>query len=158
MPTKAKPSDSDIIQPLCAVFRRFLKARGLKFTAERATILDAVLSKEGVFEVDELLFEMHQAGQRVSKATIYRTIKHLVEAQIIQEVLLDSRQAHYQLIFGRQPKDHLICMETGKIIEFNDDALERLRNRIAKEHGFEAVGHRFLIFGVSKETGDNGSE
>ncbi len=155
MPANAKTNDSDIIQPLCAVFRRFLKSKGLKFTAERATILDAVLSKNGVFEVDELLFEMHQAGQRVSKATIYRTIKHLIEAEIIQEVLLDSRQAHYQLIFGRRPMDHLVCIETGKIIEFNDDALDKIRSRIAKDHGFDAIGHRFLIYGVSKDAGDD---
>ncbi len=145
---KAKAETDPIIQPLCAIFRRFLKKRGLKFTAERATILDAVLAKDGVFEVDQLLFEMHQAGYRVSKATIYRTIKHLVEAGIIQEVLLDSRQAHYQLIYGRKPMDHLVCMETDRIIEFHDKALARLRERIAREHGFKAVGHRFLVYAV----------
>ncbi len=142
-------SDNAILEPLCAIFRRFLKKRGLKFTAERATILDTVLSKDGVFEVDELLFEMHQAGYRVSKATIYRTIKHLVEAGIIQEVLLDSRQAHYQLIYGRKPMDHLVCVDSDEIIEFHDDALIEIRDRIAKQHGLTAVGHRFLIYGVN---------
>jgi Fur family ferric uptake transcriptional regulator len=150
---KSDPSDTSIIQPLCAIFRRFLKKRGLKFTAERASILDAVLSKDGVFEVDQLMFEMHQAGHRVSKATIYRTIKHLVESGIIQEVLLDSRQAHYQLIYGRKPMDHLVCMETGDIIEFHNDELAKLRDRIARDHGYKAVGHRFLIYGVSPEAG-----
>ena len=147
---KADTQDA-IIQPLCAIFRRFLKKRGLKFTGERATILDAVLAKDGVFEVDQLMFEMHQAGYRVSKATIYRTIKHLVESGIIQEVLLDSRQAHYQLIYGRKPMDHLVCMETGRIIEFHDDELAKIRARIARQHGLKAVGHRFLIYGVSPD-------
>ena len=150
-PRSPKEKNDQPLQPLCAIFRRFLKRRGLKFTAERAMILDAVLTRNAVFEVDELLFEMHQAGHRVSKATIYRTLKHLVEAGIIQEVLLDSRQAHYQLIYGRRPMDHLVCMESGRIVEFCDDALVRLRNKIARQHGFEPLGHRFVIFGVSPE-------
>lgn len=150
---KSATSDTSIVQPLCAIFRRFLKKRGLKFTAERASILDAVLSKDSVFEVDQLMFEMHQAGHRVSKATIYRTIKHLVEAGIIQEVLLDSRQAHYQLIYGRKPMDHLVCVETGDIIEFHDDELAKLRDRISRQHGYRAVGHRFLIYGVATADG-----
>jgi Fur family ferric uptake transcriptional regulator len=156
-PGQPAQDNPPIVQPLCAIFRRFLKKRGLKFTAERAAILDAVLEKDGVFEVDELLFEMHQAGHRVSKATIYRTIKHLVEAGIIQEVLLDSKQAHYQLIYGRKPMDHLVCVETGKVIEFFDPAIIKLRDRIAEEHGFNPAGHRFLIYGISPEAREGAS-
>lgn len=141
-----------IVTPLCSIFRRFLKNQGLKFTTERAIILDAVLAKQGVFEVDQLMYEMRQEGHRVSKATIYRTIKHLVEAGIIQEVLLDSRQAHYQLVYGREPADHLVVVDTDEIIEFNDEALIELRDRICAEHGLQAVGHRFLIYAA--RTGD----
>jgi len=140
-----------MFQPLCAVFRRFLKRKGLKFTTERALILDAVLDKDGVFEADELLMEMLEANHRVSKATIYRTLKHLMEANIISEVLIDSRQSHYRLSYGREPKGYLVCVETSKIIEFPADELVELRERIAQEHGFEAVNHRFVIYGVSPE-------
>ncbi len=140
--------DMQIVQPLCAIFRRFLKNRGLKFTTERAVILDAVLAKDAVFEVDELLFEMHQQGHRVSKATVYRTIKHLVEAGIIQEVLLDSRQAHYQLVYGREHTDHIVDVDTDQMIEFHSDELIELRNRICREHGLEPSGHRMLIYGT----------
>lgn len=142
-------SADQITLPLCAIFRRFLKRQGLKFTPERAMILEAVLSKEGVFEADELLYEMRQAGHRVSKATIYRTLKHLLEAKIISEVLIDSKQAHYQLSFGREPKAHLVCLETQQIIEFDAPELRKLRDRICKEHGFEPVSQRFVVYGVS---------
>ena len=82
---------------------------------------------------------MRAANHRVSKATIYRTLKHLLEANIVSEVLIDSRQAHYRTIFGREPKGHLVCMETGKIIEFPVKDLEKIADRIAREHGFEPV-------------------
>ncbi|MBI1336143.1 MAG: hypothetical protein GC164_04175 [Phycisphaera sp.] len=143
--------DEPMIQPLCAVFRRFIKQQGLKFTSERAKILNAVLSKKGVFEAEELLYEMRQGNDRVSKATIYRTLKHLMEAGIITEVLLDSRQSHYELTFGKKPTGHLVCVETGKVVEIPSPWLEPVRDRICKEHGFEPLSHRFVIYGLSPE-------
>ena len=145
------PADEPLIEPLCSIFRRFLKRKGLKFTAERAQILDAVLSKTGVFEADQLLYEMRQARHRVSKATIYRTLKHLIEAKIISEVLLDSKQAHYQLSFGREPKGHLVCLESNQVIEFATPELTALSEKICREHGFNPVSYRFVVYGVSPE-------
>jgi Fur family ferric uptake transcriptional regulator len=150
-PTSPTPTDEPLIEPLCSIFRRFLKRTGLKFTPERAVILDAVLSKEGVFEADQLLYEMRNAGHRVSKATIYRTLKHLREARIVNEVLLDSKQAHYQLSFGREPKGHLFCVETSRVVEFATQELNALAERICKEHGFEKISYRFVIYGISPE-------
>lgn len=144
-------SDEPLIAPMCSIFRRFLKRQGLKFTPERATILNAVLAKAGVFEAEQLLYEMRQAGLRVSKATIYRTLKHLLEAKILTEVLLDSKQSHYQLSFGQEHKSHLLCVETGRIVEFTNPQLQAIRDAICKEHGFEAVSFRFVIYGISPE-------
>lgn len=144
------------IQPMCAIFRRFLKRNGLKFTAERAKILDAVLGKSGVFEVEQLMTEMHQTGQRVSKATVYRTLKHLLEANIISEVLIDSKQTHYQLSFGREPKGYLVCLDSNTIIEFASPQLEQLRDRICCEHGYEPLSFQFVVYGVSPEGADAG--
>ena len=141
--------DEPQLQPLCAIFRRFLKRQGLKFTAERAMILDTVFKQEGVFEADQLLFEMRQDGHRVSKATIYRTLKHLIGANIITQVLIDFKQAHYELSFGREPKGHLVCMETNQVIEFEMLELEQLRDRVCREHGFDPVSFRFVVYGVS---------
>lgn len=143
--------ETPLILPVCAIFRRFLKKAGLKFTPERALILDAVLNKEGVFEAEELLYEMREASHRVSKATIYRTLKHLLESNIITEVLLDSKLSHYQLSFGREHKNHLVCMETGRIIEFAEPELAAIRDRICKQHGFDPVSFRFVVYGVSPE-------
>ena len=149
--TPASSPDDTLLMPLCSIFRRYLKRAGLKFTPERAQILDAVLSKQGVFEADELLYEMRQSDHRVSKATIYRTLKHLIEAKIITEVLIDSKQSHYELTFGREPKGHLVCVETNRIIEFPTGELQPLIDRICQEHGFDPVSHRFVIYAISPE-------
>ena len=152
-----------MIQPACSIFRRFLKRQGLKFTTERAQILHTVLSTNGVFEADQLMEELRGAGRRVSKATVYRTLKHLQEAKIISEVLIDSRQSHYELTFGRKPQGHLVCVETGRIVEIPSPWLEAVRRKICEEHGFEPVSHRFVIYGLSPEalaghTEDEGPE
>lgn len=143
--------DDTIVAPLCSIFRRFLKKRSLKFTSERAMILEAVLGKHGLFEAEQLLYEMRQTNLRVSKATIYRTLKHLVEAGIIREVPLDSKQAHYQMIYGRKPTDHLVNAETDQVIEFFDPEILALRQRICEQHGLEDIGHRLIIYGVKKK-------
>ncbi|MEM9418260.1 MAG: transcriptional repressor [Planctomycetota bacterium] len=145
------PSDDMLITPICAIFRRFLKRQGLKFTTERAQTLDVVLGKDHVFEADELLDEMKSAGHRVSRATIYRTLKHLIEAGIIREVLIDSSKAHYELSFGKAPKGHLVCVETQRIVEFPTAELDALMQRICEENGFDPVSHRFVVYGVSPE-------
>ncbi len=144
-------TEEALIQPICSIFRRFLKRKGLKFTTERALILNSVLDKQEVFEADQLLEEMHGAGHEVSKATIYRTIKHLVEARIITPVLIDPNQAHYELTFGREPRGHLVCIETAQIIEFSTAELKEMTNRIAKQHGYDPMSFRFVIYGVSSE-------
>jgi len=149
--TSQLTDDEPIVMPLCAIFRRFLKRQGLKFTPERAKILNAVLSKEGVFEADQLLYEMRHEGDRVSKATIYRTLKHLLEAKIITEVLIDSKQAHYQLCFGKEAKGHLVCLETSKVTEFPTNEINQIFERVCREHGYEPVSYRFVIYGLSPE-------
>lgn len=151
MSTSTPPSDEQLILPMCAIFRRFLKRQGLKFTPERARILDAVLAKPGVFEAEELLDEMRRAEYRVSKATIYRTLKHLLDAKIITEVLIDADRAHYQLSFGREPKGHLVCVDTHEIVEFTEPELIELRDRICQKHGYDPVSFRFVVYGVSPE-------
>lgn len=138
--------DLDAVTPICSIFRRFLRRRQLKFTAERAEILNAVLATDGVFEVDQLMYDMRQAGVRISKATIYRAIKHLVEAGIVREVLLDTKQSHYQLAYGTPQTDHLVCVDDETMIEFASEELLALRDAICRKHGMQAIGHRFLIY------------
>ncbi len=140
-----------VMAPLCSVFRRYLRSQNLKYTPERADVLNAIIECDDVFEVDQLLMEMRRRGHRVSKATIYRTVKLLQDAGIITQALFDSKQAHYQLIYGKAARDYIVCMKTGKYIEFSDDELVALRNRICKAHGWDPVGHRFQIYAISPE-------
>ncbi len=135
-----------IVEPLCAVFRRKLKSEGAKYTPERARVLDAIIQMDRVFEVDDLVEELRRGGHRVSKATIYRTIKLLQDAGIVQRVLVDGDRAYYQLVYGRRPNDLIIRLDTGDVISVEVPEVEAIRDRLCREHGLRAVGHRFQIF------------
>jgi Fur family ferric uptake transcriptional regulator len=141
----------DVMAPLCSVFRRYLRSQDLKYTPERADILNAIIEEDGLFEAETLMDRMRIAEYDVSKATLYRTVKLLREAGIIQEVMIDGKQSHYQLIYGRKPIDAMVCMRTGKRIEFSSEELMEWRDAICKKHGWEPVGHRVVIYALSPE-------
>jgi len=138
-------------EPVCAIFRRYLHGRKLKFTPERAMILDAVLRRTGLFEAERLVADLKQIGHNVSRATTYRTLAHLQDAGILKQVFFDNKQSYYEVIAGRQTYDYLICVATGKVVEFSSDKLRKLRDEICREHGFSPLSHQFHIFAVSPE-------
>jgi Fur family transcriptional regulator, ferric uptake regulator len=138
-------------EPVCAVFRRYLHQAKLKFTPERAMILDAVLRKEGLFEPEGLIDHLKSLGHKVSRATIYRTLSHLQDAGILKQVFFDNKQSYYEVIAGRQTNDYLICVATGKVIEFSSDKVRRLCEEICLEHGFDPLSHQLHIYGTSPE-------
>lgn len=139
-----------IIEPLCAVFRRTLKAEGLKYTPERARVLDTIIGIDGMFEADRLIEQLRSGGHRVSKATVYRTLKLMVEAGIIQRVPLDTDQAHYQLVFGREPTEMIICVDSNRVETIAVPELAAIRDRICAERGLDPKSHRFTIFATAK--------
>ncbi len=157
-PVPSDPDDPDsgrpeleIIEPLCAVFRRTLKAEGLKYTPERAHVLDTIMRIDDIFEADRLLEEVRATGFRVSKATVYRTIKLMLDAGIIQRVLSEGDQARYQLAYGNQPHDLIVRLDSGETIKINLPELVELRDRACAAHGLKAEGHRLQIFAVANK-------
>lgn len=149
-----------IIEPLCAVFRKALKAEGLKYTAERAHVLDAVVRREGLFSADQILADLKR--HRVSKATVYRTIRHLLDAGIIHRVLIDAHHATattgglYQLAYGSRTDDLLIHLDTLTAEPITDPTivagLAKLRDQLCTTKGLDAKGHRFTIYATTKPT------
>ena len=131
-----------------ATFRDFLTARGLRFTRERAHILDKVFSTHKHFKADELRLAMRTQNARVSKATIYRTLALLVESGLLRQVITGEKHAHYEHVFGHEHHDHMVCSRCGEILEFFDPAIERLQDKICRQKRFQAEGHRLQITGL----------
>lgn len=132
-------------------FRGFLRDRGIKDTAQRRMVLEVALDLRDHFEADQLLKLLRERGSKVGKATLYRTLPLLVDCGILKQVRFDQKQAYYEHAFGEPPHDHMVCRRCGKIIEFAADETLELRNRIAKEHYFHVISHRFQICGLCWE-------
>ncbi|MBN2562815.1 MAG: transcriptional repressor [Phycisphaerae bacterium] len=144
----ARPISKDTINIIENAFRKYLRDRGLKYTGERRLVLQAVMRNNEHFEAEQLLLDMRQASTRVGKATVYRTLKLLVDFGIVREVHFSNKQVHYEHTYGEGPHDHMVCRRCGQIIEFDAVDVVRLRTDVAAEHGFHARSHRFQIFGL----------
>ena len=124
-----------------------LEDSGFRLTEPRRQVADSIESQSEAFTAEDLCETVPDVG----RATVYRTIKLLQEAGIITQALFDAKQAHYQLVYGKAPRDYMVCMKTSRYIEFSDDELVALRDRICKRHGWDPVGHRFQIYAISPE-------
>lgn len=135
-----------IAEPLCAVFRRALKAEGLKYTPERAAVLDAIVRFESVFEPDRVVAAVRNSGMRVSKATVYRTLKLLQDAGVIQRVLFDEEQSFYQLVYADAPGDVLVRLDSKEAVPIRVPELKPLLEKVCAAAGLRLKGHRLHIF------------
>jgi Fe2+ or Zn2+ uptake regulation protein len=139
-----------IVEPLCAVFRRKLREEGLKYTAERARILDAVMAMPGPFTVEQLLGKLKGGLPRVSKATTYRTIKLLADGGIVRPVVLNSEQTHYTLAYGRGSTATLVLTDSGQMELVDAPGLAELCARLCEERGLVLNGQNLMIYAAPK--------
>jgi Fur family transcriptional regulator, ferric uptake regulator len=128
-------------------FREFLEIRGEKLTEPRRVLVRHIFNTHKHFDADELVRDLHDAGRQVSRSTVYRTLRLLVEAGLLRELRLTNRSA-FEHDYGYPAHDHLHCTACNRIVEFRNDEILKLRNSISMTHGFRPTGHRFLISGV----------
>lgn len=141
-----------VLDPLCSVFRRKLKSEGLKYTPERAQVLDTVIrlhDESGMFEADRVLEHVKRSGFRVSKATVYRTIRLMQEAGIVQRVPFDDDQSHFQLVFGGKAQELVIQVDTGHAVQVDVPELAALCTSVCQRLGLTLQGHRLQIFATT---------
>ena len=129
-------------------FERTLRGRSLRLTGSRRAIAEAVLERSGHFTIEELVESLRRRGVRGSKATVYRTLPLLTEAGILQAAVVQGEIRSYESPVGREHHDHLVCRRCGRVVEFEEEALERLQREIAARHGFRLEGHHHQLVGI----------
>jgi Fur family ferric uptake transcriptional regulator len=133
------------------IFQEFLARKGMRLTPEREAILTEVFAEHDHFDMDELYMRLRAKEQRISRASLYRTLPLLVESGLVQEVFYEDGHMHYEHIYGHEHHCHLRCLSCRKIIEFRDRAVEEAEKRIGRANGFETVGHRLEIYGYCSQ-------
>lgn len=123
-----------------------LRKAGLKVTQPRKRILD-LLEEAGNKHVtaDDIYRVLMKAGEDVGLATVYRVLNQFESAGLVVKHNFEGGQAYYELDSGDH-HDHMVCVETGKVIEFSNSDIERLQAEIAAEHGYDIEDHSLVIY------------
>jgi len=136
-----------VAEPAEEKFAEYLELRGLRQTRERRDLVRHIFSYHDHFTADTLEADVRQKKIGVSRPTIYRTLALLVEAGMLRKLRFGDRDA-YEHDYGYPEHDHLYCTKCQKIIEFHNEELVELRERLSREHGFQANSHRLVITGL----------
>lgn len=130
-------------------FREYLasRPRAQRYTTQQRDMVTYIFSKHNHFDADELIDDMKREGFRVARATVYRTLKKLVDASLLRRINLGDRTV-YEHDYGYAQHDHLHCEQCGAMIEFQNSEHEQLIQDVCRQHQFHYIGHTFVIRGV----------
>lgn len=121
--------------------------KGLKMTGQRRVVLQVLSEAEDHLDVEEVHRCAVRIDPRISIATVYRTMRLLEDADVVDKVDFGDGRARYEEKRGVH-HDHLIDTRNGQVIEFTNPELEAMKERIARDLGYRIVGHRLEIYGV----------
>ena len=145
--TAGPPPD---IAQLKSQWGEYQRRHGLKTTNQRELIVDVFLRCSDHVSVEELLTRVRERSAKVGYATVYRTMKLLVEASLAAPRQFGDGQTRYEVAGAEMPHhDHLICVQCGLILEFENDEIEALQDKVANRlGGFHIVRHKLELYGL----------
>jgi Fur family ferric uptake transcriptional regulator len=134
---------------LRAQFDDYVRRHGLKSTQQRDAIVDMFLRSSGHISIEDLLAKVRKRNPKVGYATVYRTLKLLTECGIAAARQFGDGQTRFEVVAEHAHHDHLICVQCGLILEFENDAIEQLQDEMADRlGGFKLVRHKLELYGL----------
>ena len=136
---------------------RLCRNKGLKMTGQRRVIA-RVLSESGDHpDVEALHRRATRVDPKISIATVYRTVRLFEEASILERRDFGDGRARYEEV-ADEHHDHLIDIETGEVIEFHNEEIEKLQEEVARRLGFRLVDHRLELYAVRAGRAEKASD
>ena len=151
--------DSPNLEHFRALLQAHMLKKGLRSTGQRRLIVETFFRAPNHVSIEELLAEVRTEDKRVGYATVYRTLKLLAECGVANERKFSDGLTRYELADEASHHDHLICLECGDIIEFEEPRIETLQEQVAHRYGFLLRSHKHEMYGVcpkcqAKRNGD----
>ena len=126
--------------------RQELRKAGLKVTLPRLKILEILeSSEERHLSAEDIYRELLDSGEDIGLATVYRVLTQFESAKLIIRHKFEGDHSVFELDSGHH-HDHMVCVETGDVIEFVNDEIEEIQHAIAKEHNYEIVDHSLVLY------------
>ena len=145
--------------PFIRLFGRYLRDQGLPVTQQREAVADVVFASNEHLSVDDIEGALRERGERIGKATIYRTLDLLVRSRLVEELDFGEGFKRYEHRLSSHPiHEHLICLECGDVTEFESHELYGVENRVKAQHGFVPVRRRLEIYGLCQSCHEAGVE
>lgn len=134
-----------------SILKNFIKTRGLRQSGQRDRVVETFLSQKGHISAEELLSQVRIKDKRVGLTTIYRTLKLLTQCGLAVERKFNRQISTFEPARLGQHHDHLICLECGRITEFENKNIEILQEDVARKQGFFITHHVLELYGTCGE-------
>lgn len=125
----------------------FLAEKRLNQTTPRKIIIMELLSLKGHISAEELHGHVKSKGHQIGLATVYRTLALLKEAGLVDQKQFEDDKAVFEVLEPGEHHDHLICLQCKKVVEFQNETIEKLQEKIAEERGYQLIHHTLDLFG-----------
>ena len=131
---------------------RNLKEAGLKITHPRKRILEILENQRTKhLTADDIYRCLVEANEDIGLATVYRVLNQFESAGLVEKHNFESGPAYYEVDFGEH-HDHMVCIESGDVIEFSDPVIEERQHQIAEDHGYQLVDHALVLYVRKKDS------
>ena len=137
---KKNKNSTSRIEKLCS-------ENGVKVTHQRRIIAEVISNSNDHPDANEVYLRSNKIDPRISLATVYRTIKLFEEHNVLNRIELGGKRARYEELNEDEHHDHLIDIDSGEIIEFVNEEIEKLQMQVAEKLGYKLVDHRMELFG-----------
>lgn len=119
---------------------------GLKVTSPRLKVLEVLeSSKDRHLSAEGIYRQLLENGEELGLATVYRVLTQFEQAGLVSRLNFEGGTAVFELTDGSH-HDHMVCLETGKVIEFCDERIEQMQHDIAEKHGYEIADHSLVLY------------
>ena len=138
------------------IFKEYVKSQGLRQSGQRDLIVETFLANRGHSSIEELLAETRKRDPRIGLTTVYRTLKLLTRCGLASERKFNRQVSYFEPIPKGKHHDHLICLDCGRIMEFENPAIESLQSSVAREHHFCITRHVLELYGYCRDCSPDG--
>jgi Fur family ferric uptake transcriptional regulator len=133
------------------IFKEYVRSQGLRQSAQRDLIVETFLASRGHSSMGDLLAEARKKDPHIGLTTVYRTLKLLTRCGLAVERKFNRQTSYFESIPQGKHHDHLICLECGRILEFENRTIESLQGLVAQEHHFIISHHILELYGYCRD-------